>query len=264
VPTAGRTEAGGPPKRSLDQQASVKHGVDAMVNSIDAVLEELESCGTEQSRKIYRRHGVGENQFGVSYANLGKLRKRIKVDHGLALALWASENHDARVLATMIADPRQTDEATLERWARDLDCYPLTDAFSDLAAKSAAARTLAERWIGSDEEWVGRAGWLVLARLAGSARDLSDAYFEGLLDRIEREIHARKNYVRDAMNSTLIAIGIRNERLEGKALAAATRIGTVEVDHGQTSCTTQDAAGYIRKTVERRRRTRPAPAGSIG
>ena len=74
------------------------------------ILAELESLGSEQARKTYRRHGVGENQFGVSYSALGKLKKRIKTDHELALKLWESGNHDARILATMIADPQQAEE----------------------------------------------------------------------------------------------------------------------------------------------------------
>jgi hypothetical protein len=69
----------------------------------------------------------------------------------------------------MIADSKHMDEPTFDRWARDLDCFPITDAFADLAAKSPIARAAAERWIDSDEEWIGRAGWLVVARLAGNA-----------------------------------------------------------------------------------------------
>ena len=225
------------------------------------MLTRLESLGTEQNRKIYRRHGVGENQFGVSYANLGKLKKAIKVDHELALALWASGNHDARVLATMIADAKRADPELLDVWARDLDCYPLADALSDLAARSPYAHEVAEAWMQSDEEWVGYTGWTTLARLAGRPSDLSDEDFERKVDAIERDIHGRKNYARHAMNSALIAIGIRDERLEQSALAAAARIGRVEVDHGETSCTTPDAAAYIRKTTERRRARRPAGIG---
>jgi len=63
--------------------------------------------GTAQNRKVYARHGVGEDMYGVSYSNLGKLRKSIKRHHALAEQLWATGNHDARVLATMIADPAE-------------------------------------------------------------------------------------------------------------------------------------------------------------
>jgi hypothetical protein len=58
--------------------------------------------------------------------------------------------------------------------------------------------------------------------------------------------------VRDAMNSALIAIGIRNSHLEELALSAAQRIGKVEVDHGKTNCKTPDAAAYIRRTLDYR------------
>ena len=71
------------------------------------VMQRLKRDGTAQNRKVYSRHGVQEPMFGVSYANLDKLRKQIKVDHELALKLWASGNHDAKVLATMIADPNR-------------------------------------------------------------------------------------------------------------------------------------------------------------
>ena len=81
---------------------------------------------------------------------------------------------------------------------------------------------------------------------------------------IEGEIHARKNRVRDAMNSALIAIGIRNDALEEQALAAATRIGKVEVDHGETGCKTPDAADYIRRTLDRRRQKAAAAAEKAG
>ena len=51
------------------------------------------------------------------------------------------------------------------------------------------------------------------------------------------------------MNNALISIGVRNPALEKKAVAAAKRIGTVEVDHGVTGCKTPAAAAYIKKTV---------------
>ena len=68
--------------------------------------------------------------------DVDELHKKIKTDHALAEELWASGNHDARVLATMIADPAQMKSQTLETWAKELDNYVLTDALSGLAAPS--------------------------------------------------------------------------------------------------------------------------------
>ena len=216
------------------------------------VMEELKALGSEQTRKTYRRHGVGDNMYGVSYAGLGALKKKIKVDQGLAERLWDSGNHDARVLATMVGDPALVKAALLDRWAKELDNYPIADAFSGFAARTPHARGRMEKWGKSSAEMVGRAGWLVLARLAASDAGLDDAYFESCLETIERDIHSRKNRVKDAMNSALIAIGLRSPGLQKKALAAAKRIGKVEVDHGETSCKTPDASDYILKASSRR------------
>ncbi len=217
----------------------------------DDILSELEALGTEQNRKVYRRHGVGGAQFGVSYAHLRTLAKRIGRDHALARTLWASGNHDARVLATLIAHPPLTDEALLDAWVADLDSYVLTDAFSDFAAQTGWAQRKRDAWIDSDGEWIASAGWNLLARDALRDDGRPDDFFAPYLDRIERTIHAQKNRVRHAMNNALIAIGTRNDTLAAQATAVAERIGTVDVDHGATNCTTPDAAAYITKTRAR-------------
>ncbi|MGH2351210.1 MAG: DNA alkylation repair protein [Chloroflexota bacterium] len=218
----------------------------------DEVMDELRSLGTAQNVKIYRRHGAGEDVFGVSYADLGRLKKRLKVDHPLARALWQSGNHDARVLATMIADPAQMSEADLDAWLADLESYVLAGAVADLASQTPGVKDRMERWTSSDEEWVGRAGWLLAGYLAQQDATLPDAYFEDLLSRIEARLHGSKNRMRDAMNSAIIAIGSRNRHLEQRAKAVAQRIGKVEVDHGQTGCKTPDAISYIDKVWARK------------
>ena len=227
---------------------------------LQEALRQLEEFGTAQNRKVYARHGVNPDMFGVSFANLNKLAKSIKRDHALAIELWACGNHDARILATMIADPAQADDDLLQAWVSDLDSYVVTDAFSGFVGKTALAQGKSEGWVGSDQEWTGRAGWHLVAHLAMKDQDLPDSYFADRLATIEQEIHARKNRVRDAMNNALIAIGIRNPALEERALAAAARIGKVEVDHGETGCKTPDATQYIRRTLARREQKARAAA----
>lgn len=218
-------------------------------------MQALEDAGSEQNRKVYRRHGIGGAQFGVSYAALAKLAKKIKTDHELAQQLWKTGNHDARVLATMIADPEQATEAQLEAWREDLDQYVICDAFVRyFVSRTPVARKKAEAWSRSDEEWSGRAGWLLLASVAMSEDREGDAYFEKRLAEIEEGIHQARNRVRDAMNGALIGIGLRNARLRTQALAAARRIGKVHVDHGETGCKTPDAAAYIERAQARRKR----------
>lgn len=89
--------------------------------NLNTTMQALEALGTEQNRKVYPRHGVGPNLFGVSYADLGKLANQIKKDTELARQPWKSGNLDARILATMIADPNEIDRETLQSWARKLE-----------------------------------------------------------------------------------------------------------------------------------------------
>lgn len=215
-------------------------------------MAELKKLGTAQNRKIYARHGVGESMFGVSYANLKALTKNIKLDHNLAVQLWESGNHDARILAMSIADPAQATSKLLEAWARDLDNYVVTDAFSAYVSKTDLAQSKAERWMKSKNEWIATSGWNLLGYLAMGDYGLPDKYFEPYLNTITSDIHQQKNRVRYAMNNALIQIGSRSKGMARKATSAANKIGYVEVDHGETSCKTPDAAGYIAKVRARK------------
>ena len=93
-------------------------------------MQELESLGTAQNRKIYVRHGSNKAMFGVSFANLKILTKKIKKNHPLALKLWATGNMDAMILATMIADPSMLKDNEIREWVKSCDYYPLTDSFA--------------------------------------------------------------------------------------------------------------------------------------
>jgi 3-methyladenine DNA glycosylase AlkD len=227
--------------------------------NFEEVMQQLEAAGSEQTRKTYARHGIKNEMFGVSYATLGALTKKLKVNQELALQLWASGNHDAQTLATMIADPKLMSPGLLEDWAKSLINYPISDAFAKLAARTPVAQKKFEKWMDARNELISHTGWLMLAQAAGNA-ELPDSYFENHLATIERDIHSRPNRVRYAMNSALIAIGGRNGKLQKKALAAAKKIGKVEVDHGDTNCKTPDATAYILKMAAHLEKKRVAKA----
>lgn len=211
------------------------------------VMAELEAAGTEQNRKTYRRHGAPEPLFGVSFAKLEELRKRIKRDHALAEALWATENTDARTLALMIADPEAFTSEKLETWATEVRYHGLACYLVPLTAASAHAREKLEQWLDHHAEMQASLAWRLIKHFAMNDADAPDEAFARWIPRIERDIHGERNRVKEAMNLALIGIGMRSEALEAEAIAAARRIGKVHVDHGDTSCKTPDAEPYILK-----------------
>jgi 3-methyladenine DNA glycosylase AlkD len=223
------------------------------------VMKELEALGTAQNRKVYARHGADpNNMFGVSFANLYAMQKKIKRDHALALQLWETGNQDAQVLATLIADPQAMTDQQAEAWAKSFSHYGHAEMFSRFFWSSPLARKKADKWHKAKGEWVASAGWSLLAVLALNDRSLPDDYFMHYLDLIKNGIHQQKNRVRHEMNNALIAIGLRNEKLEKQALAVAAAIGKVEVDHGATGCKTPDAAEYIKKAQFRHKKVKQA------
>ena len=220
--------------------------------TLQEAMKTLGSMGTGQNRKVYARHGAGDRSFGVSFANIGKLTRTIGTDHALASQLWATGNADARTLATMVADPKQATSEDLDVWVNDIQYYPLADLLARyVVSKSPFARKKMEQWTKSKQDYVGQAGWDVLAILAMNDSGIADSYFERTLSAIEKRIPRAPNRTRHAMNNALIAIGMRTPALRKLALAAAGRIGKVHVDHGETNCKTPDAASYIRKAAAR-------------
>lgn len=221
---------------------------------LDSVMAALEAAGTEQTRKIYRRHGAHDPLFGVSYAVLGKLERSIRTDHDLGVELWATGNHDARMLAAKIVDPARFTVRLADRWIREADCYQSAGAVADVVARSPVARSRADAWRDRRGEWVASAGWGIVARTCEDPDLWSAAELRALLRQIEEEIHGRPNRVRHEMNAAVICIALRDGNLRRQATAGARRIGSVDVDHGQTSCTTPDAIAYIDKAVAHRQK----------
>lgn len=222
---------------------------------LEEAMRALEAAGKPQARKVYAKHGVKGACFGVSFATLRAMAKRHGPDQALAEALWATRNHDARVLATLVADPARLSGRVLAAWLDDVDSRPLADLVAEAAARHPGALPLAAGWRAAAEEWHARVGWMVLAKHA-EALDEDEA--RRVVAEIERGIHAAPNQARDAMNTALIAIGARGERLCTLAIEAARRIGKVRVDHGDTACKTPDAEAYILKTVAHRAGHAPA------
>jgi 3-methyladenine DNA glycosylase AlkD len=226
------------------------------VATVDEVMKTLERAGTAQNRKVYARHGVGKNQFGVGFGELRKLGKKLKGDNQLARGLWKSGNQDARVLATMVADPATLPEKTADSWVKQIRNYPLADEFAGgLVYETPYAQKMMEEWTRSDAEFVAQCGWVLLAKLAMDDPDLKQNYLKKYVKTIEKDIHDSPNRAKYSMNSALIAIGMRDDPVvHDVALEAAKRIGKVEVDHGETGCKTPDAASYMKKKPPKRKK----------
>lgn len=214
---------------------------------LKAALRELEAKGKLSARKNYAKHGVTSSCFGVPAADIATIAKSIKRDHTLAVALWGSGNHDARMLATRIADPALLDDAQLLAWLDDVDNDLLAEAVAQLIAQMPHGLALGRRLIDLDDQWPSSIGWSVLARVLPE-----DAAHEALalqlLARIERTLASSPNRTKHGMNAFVIAVGAR-DGVRDKALEVAKALGTVVVDHGDSGGKTPDATAAIAKAA---------------
>jgi len=215
--------------------------------TLDEVMATLEAAGSEQTRKIYLRHGAQAPLFGVSFATLKPLVKRIGVDQDLAVALWDTGNHDARVLAAKVADPARLTEAQLDAWATVSLGRGCTGYVAMLAGEGPHARSRSAAWLASPDEALRRAGWMLVAAAAMRDEATPDDWFAARAHDVEAGVHAAPNARKEAMMGALIAIGCRSEALRDLAVAVASRLGRVDIDVGDTDCKVPVVADSLEK-----------------
>lgn len=219
---------------------------------LSSVMSELESLGTAQNIRTYKRHGSDDNVFGVSYANLRKLRKKLGADHALALSLWDTGNTDARSLATMMANPEKLTAAIATKWMKDVTYPPHAAEVAAVMAHSSCGIAKMRQWRKQKSEYARTIGYCILACLLKEDADsVDEAECLRVIREIEMEVHRSPNQARHAMVMALIAIGIYKPELTDEAIEAGERIGDVSVDHGDTNCKTPQVVPYIRKALKR-------------
>lgn len=190
------------------------------------ILNKLKSLSNPKAVEGMARYGINpENTYGISIPNLRKIARETGKNHALAQELWASGIHEARILASMIDDPKMATEEQLESWVKDFDSWDVCDqCCMNLFKKTGLAYRKAVEWSESDEEFVKRAGFVLMACLAVGDKKADDKQFEVFLPIIRREASDNRNFVKKAVNWALRQIGKRNANLNKKAIETSKEI----------------------------------------
>jgi 3-methyladenine DNA glycosylase AlkD len=169
------------------------------------------------------RYGINpQNTLGISIPALRDIARKVGQDHTLALELWASGIHEARILAALVDEPARVTPEQMDAWAADFDSWDVCDQVcANLFDRTPHAPAKALEWSERSEEFVKRAGFTLMACLAWHNKQAPDALFESFLPAILRESIDERNFVKKAVNWALRQIGKRNRRLNGLAIQAA-------------------------------------------
>jgi len=200
-----------------------------MVN-VDEVLGMLREKADPSQLEGMARYGMAiEKRLGVKVPEMRKIAKRVGKEHQLALDLWKTGVAEARILASMVDEPEQVDEAQMDAWAAEFDSWDVCDQVCmNLFEKTPLAWGKILEWSGRDEEYVKRAAYALIACLAWHDKRAEDEKFVELIPVIKAGAADGRNYVKKAVSWALRNIGKRNPRLHQVALEAARELQGLE------------------------------------
>lgn len=225
----------------------------AATETAAGIMRELEALGSESIRNVLRNHGARDPFFGVRISDMKPIVKRIKVNHQLALELYDTGNYDAMYLAGLITDDARMTRKDLAKWAKQAQIGHCGYTVPWVAAGSPVGLEMAREWIESKEEKIGAIGWSTWCSLLALKpnEELGLAELQKMLKLVQKTIHQAPDKVRYAMNMFVISLAIYVGPLRDAAIAAAKKIGKVEVDMGDTSCQVPYAPDYIERARQR-------------
>lgn len=206
---------------------------------VDGILARLRSMADPKLLKQEKRLGIDVSQgLGISIWDLRKVAKELGKDQALAEALWQTGIREARLLAGYVADPATISEPTIEAWVADFNSWDIVDQVADVIWLSPYGVKKAAEWSRRPEEFVKRAGFVIMAGLAVE-KGTTDNVLENFLPIIAREATDKRNFVKKALNWALRNIGKRNIALNKKAIRTAKQIA--EIDNKAAKWIAKDA-----------------------
>lgn len=192
--------------------------------TLSEVLNNLNLIARPEHLAKLAHFGIKDSKaLGIKMPDLRKLAKKIGKNHELALELWATEIHEARILASMIEGPKTITESQIDSWVTDFDSY-ICDVTCDLLGQTPLVFNKIEEYSRREEEFVKRSAFAMMCKLAFHDKEMTSEQYFPFFDLIEREAWDDRNFVRKAVNWALRQIGKRNEALRLKAIETAERI----------------------------------------
>jgi 3-methyladenine DNA glycosylase AlkD len=189
--------------------------------SVKTVIDLLESKADEYRLVSMKRFAIGNNNMlGVSMPAIRLIARQIGKNNSLAILLWRTKIHEAKILASMLAEPKIFSEANADEWIFDFDSWDICDqCCGNLFVKLPYLEQKIFEYIAHDQEFVKRFSFAMIAVCAVHWKQKEDDYFLQFLPHIISQSTDSRNFVRKAVNWALRSIGKRSLALNDPAIA---------------------------------------------
>lgn len=196
------------------------------MNTANAIVERLISLSDEEKIAQAKYFGVkGGIVLGISAPEIRSISKEIKINHPLALELWQKEYHEARMIATLIADKNKITSKQMDAWTEDFDNWAIVDAACyNLYRYTPFAEEKIFQYCKSEKEYIRRTSFSLIAGLAIGVKKMPDEEFLKFLPLIEEYAFDERNFVWKAVNWALRQTGKRSLYLHPYALELAQKL----------------------------------------
>lgn len=179
------------------------------------IITHLKSLENKENQEGMKRFAIGnDNTLGISMPILRELAKENKKEpnkHSMAMELWQSNIHEAMILASMLADPKQFTPRDMDAWTSQFYSWDLCDQVcGNLFQKTSFFMEKAFEYSYAKEEFVKRTGFVLMVQYVVHHKKADDDVCFNFLTRIEEEAWDDRNFVRKALNWLLRQIGKRN------------------------------------------------------
>lgn len=164
----------------------------------------------------------------ISISKIKALAKYIGTKHELALDLWKEDMMEAKLLAILIENPKRVDEEQMDEWVYQINSREVCDlACTTIFDKTDIYPKKIAEWVKSDQEFVRRAAFVLIATTASRKND-SDSIYLNYLTIVEKYSTDERHFVKKAISWALKQIGKRSPVLHSPALKLAEKLANSE------------------------------------
>jgi len=194
------------------------------------IIDQLKSMSSDKYKANVIKMGIPEHSsLGVSTGEIRTLAKKLEKSNALATELWDTGYHEARLLAVLLFDKKNTPLEEVKKLMSQVISWDLCDHLcKNLIIKIKGYEELIPLWVYSEQLYEKRAAFTLIAAGVVHEKNLTDNILDGYLDIVQTYSDDDREHVKKAVSWALREIGKKDFNYNEKAILLAREL----IEHG--------------------------------